>query len=66
MELNPTERGTYRFPTWWARLFVPVGIAAMLGQLAFEIINNFRILTGTVKAADKANLLIGREEAVNQ
>lgn len=27
----------YRFPTWWARMFVPVGILAMIGQLVVEI-----------------------------
>lgn len=27
----------YRFPTWWARLFVPVGVLGMIGQLIMEI-----------------------------
>ncbi|MCR4441823.1 MAG: TRAP transporter small permease [Peptococcaceae bacterium] len=34
----------YRFPTWWARLFVPVGALAMMGQLVAEIKGNLYFL----------------------
>lgn len=55
----------YRFPTWWARLFVPVGVAAMLGQLTFEVINSICILTGKANVSDNINLLVGEEKVVN-
>lgn len=41
----------YRFPTWWARLFVPVGVLAMIGQLVMEIKGNlYLLIRGNVKA----------------
>lgn len=39
----------YRFPTWWARLFVPIGILVMMGQLVFEIKANCSKLFFTIK-----------------
>ncbi|MDX9872371.1 MAG: TRAP transporter small permease [Clostridia bacterium] len=43
----------YRFPAWWARLFVPVGVAGMMGQLVFEVIHNFKVLLGRAKNLPK-------------
>lgn len=51
----------YRFPTWWARLYVPVGVVGMIGQLVFEVINNIRILLGRTNTS---GLLSAEKKAV--
>lgn len=46
----------YRFPTWWARLFVPVGVLGMLGQLMMEIKGNlFLLLKGNKESGTTIN-----------
>ncbi len=52
----------YRFPTWWARLFVPVGALAMIGQLVFETINNLRVLFSGSKSDEVGVLDAGKKE----
>lgn len=51
----------YRFPTWWARLFVPVGVLGMIGQLIMEIKGNLYLLIHQeVRSADlpeKSNIV---------
>lgn len=54
----------YRFPTWWARLFVPVGAVGMIGQLVFEVINNFRIIFTSAKSSGDTGVLSAEEKAV--
>lgn len=39
----------FRFPTWWARLFVPVGVLAMIGQLIVEVKGNLFLLSNEFK-----------------
>lgn len=43
----------YRFPTWWARMFVPVGILAMVGQLVVETKAEIKGLFFSKKAIDE-------------
>lgn len=52
----------YRFPTWWARLYVPVGTLAMIGQLVFETINNFKVVFSGSKNDEAGVLNAGKKE----
>ncbi len=51
----------YRFPTWWARLFVPVGVLAMIGQLVVEIKGSLYLLAREFRGAERVKETDGLE-----
>lgn len=43
----------WRFPTWWCRLFIPLGILVMLGQLIINMKKNINIYLTAMRGEAK-------------